>query len=248
MVHDRARVEAEVLPRYFNHASFASLRRQLNYFSFTRLGKGRQRGATYCNEGVVELDDILLLRRRPSGANAGPRAPSPPKEQTEVQPPEEQLNAQSVWTDTSAMATANHVVPFVHLAPSKPKRKATDAAATETDSRNSLRKKSRFFKRSSPPPMISPLSSTANSEDELAPPQVILDLTVPSARIGRSQFHEWKLNPICGAFDDNTAYDDGNEEPSASPSKIRTLWQDAKLCFPFRRERLRDLDLCNNMA
>jgi hypothetical protein len=46
VVHDRVRVEAEVLPRYFNHASFASLRRQLNYFSFTRVGKGRQRGAT----------------------------------------------------------------------------------------------------------------------------------------------------------------------------------------------------------
>ena len=64
VVHDRVKVESSILPRYFNHSSFASLRRQLNYFSFTRIGKGRQRGATYCNEGVVELNDILTLKRR----------------------------------------------------------------------------------------------------------------------------------------------------------------------------------------
>lgn len=64
VVHDRLKMEASILPRYFNHSSFASLRRQLNYFSFTRVGKGRQRGATYCNDGVVELDDILRLKRR----------------------------------------------------------------------------------------------------------------------------------------------------------------------------------------
>jgi hypothetical protein len=68
VVHDRLNVEAEVLPRYFNHSSFASLRRQLNYFSFTRLGKGRQRGATYCNEAVIEIDDILRLKRRSNTA------------------------------------------------------------------------------------------------------------------------------------------------------------------------------------
>ena len=67
VVHDRNRVETEVLPRYFNHASFASLRRQLNYFNFARVGKGRQRGATYCNENVVNLDDILRLKRRAAG-------------------------------------------------------------------------------------------------------------------------------------------------------------------------------------
>jgi hypothetical protein len=68
VVHDRLNVEAEVLPRYFNHSSFASLRRQLNYFSFTRLGKGRQRGATYCNEAVIQIDDILRLKRRSNTA------------------------------------------------------------------------------------------------------------------------------------------------------------------------------------
>lgn len=64
IIHDRALVEAEILPKYFNHASFASLRRQLNYFHFIREGKGRMKGATYYNEAVFEIDDILLLRRR----------------------------------------------------------------------------------------------------------------------------------------------------------------------------------------
>lgn len=66
VVHDRLQVEATVLPRYFNHSSFASLRRQLNYFAFQRLGKGRQRESSYTNEHVVELDDILHLKRRPN--------------------------------------------------------------------------------------------------------------------------------------------------------------------------------------
>jgi len=64
LVHDRVKVESTILPKYFNHSSFASLRRQLNYFSFSRVGKGRQRGATYCNEGVIVLNDILRLKRR----------------------------------------------------------------------------------------------------------------------------------------------------------------------------------------
>jgi hypothetical protein len=63
-------VEAKVLPRYFNHSSFASLRRQLNYFSFVRLGKGRQKESTYVNEGVVVLEDILHLKRRSAGSAA----------------------------------------------------------------------------------------------------------------------------------------------------------------------------------
>lgn len=66
VVHDRVKVEANVLPRYFNHSSFASLRRQLNYFAFVRLGKGRQRESSYTNEDVVVLDDILHLKRRPN--------------------------------------------------------------------------------------------------------------------------------------------------------------------------------------
>jgi HSF-type DNA-binding len=64
IVHDRVQLEADVLPRYFNHSSFASLRRQLNYFQFVRVGKSRRRESTYVNNQVAQLDDILNLRRR----------------------------------------------------------------------------------------------------------------------------------------------------------------------------------------
>jgi hypothetical protein len=61
-------MQSQVLPIYFNHASFASLRRQLSYFSFVRLGKERQSGTvTYVNDAVVELSDILHLKRRTAG-------------------------------------------------------------------------------------------------------------------------------------------------------------------------------------
>lgn len=79
IVHDRALVEAEILPKYFNHASFASLRRQLNYFHFIREGKGRMKGATYYNEAVFEIEDILKLRRRnePVGASGASSTKQP---------------------------------------------------------------------------------------------------------------------------------------------------------------------------
>jgi len=67
IVHDRARVQSEILPIYFNHASFASLRRQLSYFSFVRVGKSRQSGVTYTNDNVIELSDIRKLKRRAVG-------------------------------------------------------------------------------------------------------------------------------------------------------------------------------------
>jgi hypothetical protein len=70
VVHDRNKVESEILPRYFNHSSFASLRRQLNYFSFSRIGKDNQHATTYFNDQVCELNDILSLRRRSVGTNA----------------------------------------------------------------------------------------------------------------------------------------------------------------------------------
>lgn len=70
VVHDRVQVECQVLPRYFNHASFASLRRQLNYFAFSREGKGKQKGATYINDQVYDLNDILCLKRRLPGTTS----------------------------------------------------------------------------------------------------------------------------------------------------------------------------------
>lgn len=74
VVHDRAAVENVVLPKYFNHSSFASLRRQLNYFAFVRVGKGRRQnsGAVYQNTLVVVLDDILKLKRRTGGTVLNP--------------------------------------------------------------------------------------------------------------------------------------------------------------------------------
>ena len=63
-VHDRVKVECNILPRFFAHSSYASFRRQLNYFSFNRIGKGRQLGATYCNDNVIDLEDVLSLKRR----------------------------------------------------------------------------------------------------------------------------------------------------------------------------------------
>jgi hypothetical protein len=119
VVHDRIRVEASVLPRYFNHSSFASLRRQLNYFSFVRLGKGRQRESTYINEGVIRLDDILTLKRRPAGA------PSLPSEEGGGSSAEstKERTAVSLSSSSSVSSAAPHkphnyvdsIVPVVHL-------------------------------------------------------------------------------------------------------------------------------------
>ena len=65
-MHNRCLVENEVLPKYFNHSSFSSLRRQLNYFDFTRIGRGRRNDvkATYQNPSVQVLGDILKLKRK----------------------------------------------------------------------------------------------------------------------------------------------------------------------------------------
>lgn len=52
--------------------SFASFRRNLSYFSFVRLGRGRHSGAvTYINDAVYELVDILHLKRRAVGCPPG---------------------------------------------------------------------------------------------------------------------------------------------------------------------------------
>lgn len=103
VVHDRSRVESEILPRYFNHASFASLRRQLNYFCFSRVGKGKQRGATYCNEHVIELHDILRLKRRVAGSNTAqiPESRKEPKEEEVAQT----IQQPSVRHDTIVQAS-----------------------------------------------------------------------------------------------------------------------------------------------
>ena len=76
IVHDPGRVQNEVLPIYFNHASFASLRRQLSYFSFVRVGRSRQMGVTYTNESVIQLSDIRKLKRRVVGKVAPQAVPT----------------------------------------------------------------------------------------------------------------------------------------------------------------------------
>jgi len=107
IVHDRNRVQSEVLPVYFNHASFASLRRQLSYFSFVRVGKSRQSGVTYTNDSVVELSDIRKLKRRSVGqAGAAAKLQQTAKRcqngtkkqlpQPQLQPPQQQAQKHQV--------------------------------------------------------------------------------------------------------------------------------------------------------
>lgn len=69
VIHDRNLVQEEVLPIYFNHKSFASLRRQLSYFSFVRVGKSSNGKVTYANDSVFELSDILKLKRRSASSD-----------------------------------------------------------------------------------------------------------------------------------------------------------------------------------
>ena len=96
VVHDRNRVQQELLPVYFNHASFASLRRQLSYFSFQRVGKSRSKGVTYTNENVVEMSDILKLKRRVSTST---------KSSSAVSNKQKKVNDDSVTANLPRMTT-----------------------------------------------------------------------------------------------------------------------------------------------
>ena len=179
VVHDRARVESEVLPRYFNHASFASLRRQLNYFSFTRIGKGRQQGATYCNKAVIVLNDILRLKRRAVGTTVLPA-------QEEATAPRSSVNSHDTNSESTVRSPTitNSVVPFVHLPPSKRGR----ADESLSFSRIKKHRKSKFT------PIISPISASPvhynSDENEQTEPRITLDLTMPSKRA----FESYSLN------------------------------------------------------
>ena len=65
LIRDRNILQSQILPLYFNRASFDTFRRQLCYFSFVRLTKGRKStDITYTNGAVVELSDILRLKRK----------------------------------------------------------------------------------------------------------------------------------------------------------------------------------------
>lgn len=158
VVHDRLKVEADVLPRYFNHSSFASLRRQLNYFSFTRMGKGRQRGATYCNEGVIEMEDILRLKRR---SVVGPNTQR--EGQTQPRPNSEAKRGRSVSLSSTSVDHESDTTPKYR--PSKKPRHAKHVTPT----------------------IISPHDSPVHQISSDEEPQIALDLTLPSKELSSLQ-------------------------------------------------------------
>lgn len=196
VVHDRIKVENEILPRYFNHSSFASLRRQLNYFSFTRIGKGRQKGATYCNEGVVVIEDILRLRRRSTTSS----------------------NSSAITYDYMPLSTKNHlhdqIEPLMTKSTSFSRsgiqeaapRSRTKRALAVTSFRHSCIQGRQHMKKIrhghcdhnkgnestlhivapfAPPKLVSPVTSPLHSPS--TPPsgtlKVTLDLTVPASKL-----------------------------------------------------------------
>jgi len=199
VVHDRIKVENEILPRYFNHSSFASLRRQLNYFSFTRIGKGRQKGATYCNEGVIAIEDILRLRRRSTSVS------------------------NSVISDGSGLSTSDHRRESIQSLSAKavslsPKRSSTSALSQKVKSKrtfldvsaqdssngshhpikkvrmgalNNTKDDESVLHINAPsmkPTLVSPVTSPHHSPS-ISPsgaPQVTLDLTVPTPQYQRT--------------------------------------------------------------
>jgi len=190
IVHDRARVESEVLPRYFNHASFASLRRQLNYFSFTRIGKGRQRGATYCNEGVMKLSDILRLKRRTVGASSDTN----------------QEDDQDYVTYTSTPESSNSidaVVPVVHL-PSPNKKARTE----------------KYPKKPRPSKYQSHIVSSDSDKSKHFQPRISLDLTMPPTTHMRfssyNQRHHTADSDIIAGCNVLLSFSNGASRPLAS--------------------------------
>lgn len=189
VVHDRIKVENEILPRYFNHSSFASLRRQLNYFSFTRIGKGRQKGATYCNEGVIAIEDILRLRRRSAtSVSGGSEGSSAVTKTVSISPKRASLNVVSprnhksikrgIYESQLPQSCQPPMKKIRHGIPSKGKQGVLRIDAPTLVS-----------------PMTSPLHtpSTSPSDDTL---QVCLDLTVPHP--------QYSTAPRSGAISSNS--------------------------------------------
>jgi len=191
VVHDRSQVESQVLPRYFNHASFASLRRQLNYFAFSREGKGKQKGATYTNDHVYELNDILHLKRRlPGSSDPLAQKPAPAllkkksvplvtkkvpatfTKEISLKPSSSRKTSstRSKKTNKRARKIIDSVVPVVHLPNKKTKHLSSnfDEWPTNTEHREFIHP----AKSVSPGPSQEALS-TSNSA------QILLDLTKP---------------------------------------------------------------------
>lgn len=171
VVHDRLEVEAKVLPRYFNHSSFASLRRQLNYFSFVRLGKGRQRESTYVNEGVVVMDDILHLKRRPATARS--------------QDPGAASLKEKLYADLAAGPTTEIIVrsdgPVLDLATSEPKEETSKPLSHRQKRRKTEKSTSSDVKTT--PRKGSPLQHLiSEDDDDDVKHYIALDLTKPHVK------------------------------------------------------------------
>jgi len=199
VVHDRIKVENEILPRYFNHSSFASLRRQLNYFSFTRIGKGRQKGATYCNEGVIVIEDILRLRRRSTNVSNGIAGDSslvaassirrenvePPVTKSMLPTPKRSSMTNTFQRNKSKRAMfESSFQQFCHDS-QQPMKKVRRGGFSNTEDNE------RALHIDVPPvtpklvsPMTSPLHSPSTSPSVVV--QVTLDLTVPTSQFPRA--------------------------------------------------------------
>lgn len=174
VVHDRIKVENEILPRYFNHSSFASLRRQLNYFSFTRIGKGRQKGATYCNEGVIAIEDILRLRRRSAtSVSGGCEGSSVVTKTVSISPKLASLNVVSPRNHKSIKrGIYESQLPQSCQPPMKKIRHGVPSKGKQ----GTLRIDAPSMAPTLVSPMTSPLHTPSTSPSDL---QVSLDLTVP---------------------------------------------------------------------
>eukprot|EP00551_Chaetoceros_affinis_P009859 CAMPEP_0203662064 /NCGR_PEP_ID=MMETSP0090-20130426/164_1 /ASSEMBLY_ACC=CAM_ASM_001088 /TAXON_ID=426623 /ORGANISM="Chaetoceros affinis, Strain CCMP159" /LENGTH=318 /DNA_ID=CAMNT_0050524805 /DNA_START=88 /DNA_END=1044 /DNA_ORIENTATION=+ len=211
VVHDRAKVESEILPRYFNHASFASLRRQLNYFAFSRVGKGKQKGATYCNEKVIDILDILRLKRRVVGSTI-PVVQSRKFENTSEEGTTQSTNKKSPGSPTASHAVSldpqpkaagvvktskkrkkpsrkakkiiESVVPVVHL-PKKAKVQRSQPLKSSVCSKAAAAFKSNgLLVTVSPPPSDDFMKSSVVA----TAPQITLDLTKPPAGATQQSF------------------------------------------------------------
>ncbi len=200
VVHDRSQVESQVLPRYFNHASFASLRRQLNYFAFSREGKGKQKGATYTNDQVYDLNDILYLKRRlPGSSDPLGQKPAPDIAKKESVPvatkkvlaltrkeiplkPSSSRKSQSSSrsskkssrskkTNKRARKIIDSVVPVVHLPMKKTKRTHSNSFDEECPTTTNLRE--------APAKSVSPAPASQEKPQKTNSVQILLDLTKP---------------------------------------------------------------------
>lgn len=218
VVHDRAQVESHVLPRYFNHASFASLRRQLNYFAFSREGKGKQKGATYTNQLVYDLNDILNLKRRlPGSSDPLVQKPTSVVKKNSVAPVSKQTalvtgeksekisssrpgksssrrkNSRPKTTSKRVRKIIDSIVPVVHL-PSKRTKRSSHS--------NDLKRDTTTTEPPTLPPAdkyVSPGSSQVSSRK---PSQIVLDLTKPeneecsTTSSAASSAPDWMYRPV----------------------------------------------------